>query len=73
MKYGVSKLKVESKKYNVSKTLPNVLLIGNGVLQSLAEINGIKTRNWSESLIKLSDEPMTEAQKEAILNITPVN
>lgn len=69
MKYGVSKLKVESKKYNVSKTLPNVLLIGNGVLQSLAEINGIKTRNWSESLIKLSDEPMTEAQKEKLKGI----
>ena len=38
------------------KNLPNVLLLGNGMITSCAKLNGIKNHSWNKYIEKLSNE-----------------
>lgn len=42
--------------FNVKESLPNVLVLGNGILTSCAKCNGIENYSWKDCIAKLSTD-----------------
>lgn len=62
-------MKIEPQKFNINKKLPDVLLVGNGVLLSTAELNGLGGESWSEKLYALSNKKLSEKKKEELKDV----
>ena len=60
---------MEPKQFDLDAGLPNVLLVGNGILCSLAKLNDTENHRWFESVMNLSEEPLTETKKVRLENI----
>lgn len=50
-------MKAEPKQFNIAESLPNVLLVGNGILKSAASLNKLESGDWGEKILELSDNP----------------
>lgn len=49
-------MKTIPKEFNINTQLPNVLLVGNGILKSLASINNLVGKSWGEKILDLSEK-----------------
>lgn len=54
------KLRTKPKIFNLEAKFPNVLLLGNGILKSLAELNNLKSIEWIDYIISLSEKVINE-------------
>lgn len=61
--------KVVPRQFNLNQRFPNVLLIGNGIIRSCAELNKLDCKGWGDYLYKLSDEQLSEKDKENIKDV----
>ncbi len=56
----------KAKTFDVNNKMPKVLLVGNGLLTSTAEINGITNNCWSESVYNLANKKLTNEEKDKL-------
>ena len=59
----------QPQEFNLAERIPNVLLIGNGILRSCADINGFDCKNWGDYLYNLSKNTLSEKQKKDIKDV----
>lgn len=52
--------KAESKIFNLTKGFPNVLLLGNGIITSLSNINKLSNKTWVNHIYSLSKDNFTD-------------
>ena len=55
--------------FDLSKNIPIVLLLGNGILKSCAEVNDLDCKKWEDHLYKLSEKPLSKKDKEDIKDV----
>ena len=55
--------------FNITQRVPNVLLVGNGILRSCAEINLLDCKSWDNHLYNLSQKQLSEKDKADIKDV----
>ena len=52
--------------FNITERLPNVLLVGNGVIRNCASYNGLTSNNWSRHIYSISKRNISDKEQELL-------